>query len=509
MYAAGHTGFSSALPASATSGEPGPRAFAVGSAPAAQPIALLGVAFDNLTLGETVSCIEEMIASRRPHYVATANIDFLRLARRDAELQRLLLDAPLILCDGTPLVWASRLFGNALRERVAGADLVPELIRVAAIKHYRVFFLGTTEEANQQAIASLRAKFPDLAISYYSPPFQPLLEMDDTEIISRIRAAKPDLLFVAFGCPKAEKWLGMHYRELGVPVAIGVGATIDFLAGRLKRAPKWMQRSGLEWVHRLLGEPRRLFGRYAADLWFFGGAIAREWWTMKVRIQREPSASRTAIVQVESTWQRIEVADVLNRASIELDAACWREIWGAGSHCMLELAQTRYLDSTGMAVLLHVRKELNRSGRMLILLSPSEGVRRGLRAMGLEACFEVASGTQEGRALIEARARERSTNTAGELTGPLAWLGDVTVTSTEPIWERTGPALQRAHGAAESLIIDLAAVRFMDSGGVKLLMRVIEIARTLGVRLRFDDVSPPVRNVLRASNLEHLLERPG
>src|SRR5688572_30159443 len=103
-----------------------------------QPIALLGVAFDNLTLRETVSRIEGMIASPRSHYVVTANLDFLALARRDLELHHILLNAQLVLCDGTPLVWASRLFGNPLPERVAGADVVPELIRIAAEKHYRL-----------------------------------------------------------------------------------------------------------------------------------------------------------------------------------------------------------------------------------------------------------------------------------------------------------------------------------------------------------------------------------
>lgn len=247
------------------------------------PIALFGVAFDNLTLRETVSRIEGMIASRRSHYVVTANVDFLAVARRDLELQHILLNAHLVLCDGTPLVWASRLFGNPLPERVAGADVVPELIRVAAEKKYRLFFLGATEESNTQAIARLRAQFPDLEIGHYSPPFRPLHELDNAEIIRRIRAAKPDLLFVAFGCPKAEKWLATHYAELGVPVAIGVGATIDFLAGRVKRAPLWMQHGGVEWIYRLCQEPRRLFQRYATDLWFFGRAVVRQCWTMKLQ----------------------------------------------------------------------------------------------------------------------------------------------------------------------------------------------------------------------------------
>ena len=261
-------------------------ALAGGSRAVAQPIVLLGVSFDNLTIRETLSRIEEMIVSGRPHYVVTANVDFLAQARRDLELQRILLDAPLVVCDGKPLVWASRLLGNPLPERVAGADIVPELIALSARKDYRVFFLGTTEKANQAAVARLQAQFPNLQISHYSPPFRPLLEMDDAEIVRRIRSVKPHLLFVAFGCPKAEKWMAMHYRELGVPVAVGIGGTIDFLAGRRKRAPVWMRHAGLEWLFRLWQEPRRLFKRYATDLWQFSWAMAAELWRVKFRPRR-------------------------------------------------------------------------------------------------------------------------------------------------------------------------------------------------------------------------------
>src|SRR5262249_32142031 len=186
----------------------------------------------------------------------------------------------LVLCDGTPLVWASRLLGQPLPERVAGADLVPELIRLSARRKHRLFFLGATEDSAVQAVANVHARYPHLEIAHYSPPFRPLHEMDHAEILKRIRAAEPDVLLVAFGCPKAEKWIAMHYRDLGVPVAIGVGATIDFLAGRVKRAPVWMQRSGLEWVFRLIQEPRRLCGRYAKDLWVFGRRILSQWWLL-------------------------------------------------------------------------------------------------------------------------------------------------------------------------------------------------------------------------------------
>jgi N-acetylglucosaminyldiphosphoundecaprenol N-acetyl-beta-D-mannosaminyltransferase len=469
------------------------------------PVALLGVAFDNLTLRETVNRIEEMIASRCPHHVVTANVDFLVQARRDVELQHILINAPLVLCDGTPLVWASHVFGNPLPERVAGADVVPELIRIAAKKNYRVFFLGTTDEANTRAITKLRTKFPALKVTHYSPPFRPLLEMDDAEIIRRIHAVKPDLLFVAFGCPKAEKWLAMHHRELNVPVSIGVGATIDFLSGHMKRAPLWMQRGGLEWVYRLRQEPRRLFKRYAIDVWHFGMAMAHQWMTANVHTSPRKRGTAASIIQLERAWQRIAPPSCLDRHSITRDAVWWKEIVRTRRHCLLELADTQAIDSTGVAVLLHLKKKLGMVRRQLILVSPSQMVRRVLKAMHLEHVFDIATDALHARAILQAKAQKRrGVNITSK--NPLAWWGDVTATNVEQIWQHTWAAIHRANYTTDSLNIDLGAVRFMDSSGVKLLLRVVEIARSHGIHLRFNAPSLAVRNVLRAARQEHLLD---
>ena len=144
-----------------------------------EPIAILGVSFDNVTLQTALDRIEGMIASGRPHYMVTANVDFLVQARTDVELRRILLESHLVLCDGTPVLWASRLLGNPLPERVAGADLVPRLIQRAASKGYRLFFLGATPASCESAVARMRDAYPDLIIAgHYSPPFNRLLEMD-------------------------------------------------------------------------------------------------------------------------------------------------------------------------------------------------------------------------------------------------------------------------------------------------------------------------------------------
>lgn len=243
---------------------------------------LLGIAFDNVTLTQTLHRFDAMIASGQPHYVATANVDFVVRARRDPAFHRALHGAHMILCDGTPLLWASRWFGKPLCERVAGSDLVLPLLEFAAQKKFRVFFLGTTPQISDRAVENVRRQFPGIVVDNFSPPFRPLPDMDNDEIARRIRAARADIVLVAFGSPKAELWMAANYLTVGAPVMIGVGATIDFLAGHVKRAPQWMRQYGLEWIFRLLQEPRRLFRRYMTDLWHFGWTVTAEWWRQKL-----------------------------------------------------------------------------------------------------------------------------------------------------------------------------------------------------------------------------------
>lgn len=360
-------------------------------APSRWPIAMLGVAFDAVTMDEALARIAEMVASRQPHYVVTPNVDFLVQARRDAELRRILLEAHLVLCDGTPLVWTSRWLGNPLPERVAGADLVPRLIALAAEKNYRLFLLGGSPEANAQAAARLRSQHPSLPlVGHYSPPFRPLHEMEHDDIARRIRSAQPDILLVSFGCPKQEKWIAMHYRTLGVPVCLGVGAVIDFLAGRVSRAPRWMQRAGAEWLYRLVQEPRRLFRRYAEDLRYFGGAVLMQCWQLRWRAR--------GVVRGWVVWAHpagphalhVHAAGRLDRQAIADAGGVW-EHFGASSHnWLLDLAAVQFIDSTGVAFLLKLRRQLHESGHQLTLLAPSQAVQSAFADMQLTDYFTIA-----------------------------------------------------------------------------------------------------------------------
>lgn len=509
------------------------------------PIALLGVPFDNLTIAEAIERIEQMIASGRPHYLVTANVDFLVQARTDVELRRILFDAHLVLCDGTPLVWASRLLGNPLPERVAGADLAPLLIRVAAEKQYRLFLLGATPESAGQAVARLRAQHPALLIAgHYSPPFNRLLEMDHDEIKGRIVTAQPDLLFVSFGCPKQEKWMAMHYRELGVPVVAGVGATIDFLAGQVRRAPPWMRRFGIEWLFRLAQEPRRLYRRYFKDLWVFGWALLAQWWQLAlfrhVRLRANSSSSSsfsssssksheessTSTIQGEvcgggaafkpldapaqqprkPDWQCLRLPARLDLAAVRESAPLAEQVLSDARPCVLDLANTTFIDSTGIGLLIRLQKETRAAGRHLVLLAPSPVVRRALALMRLEDFFAVASDYATAEQLLAARVREQAAAvTVGKAAAaPLSWRGEITAANAAEVWKHTEAHLATLPPGSPWLI-DLSQLRFIDSTGLGLMVRARKLARQQQKTLTFAGLQPAVRNVLRLARLEEFL----
>lgn len=471
--------------------------------PDALPIAILGACFDHLTLATALRRIEEMIDSRQPHYLLTANVDFLAQAHKDPELRRILLDAHLVLCDGTPLVWASRWLGNPLPERVAGSDLVPLLLEKAAQNQHRLFFLGATPESNARAVSRVRTQFPDCPIvGSYSPPFRPLLEMDHDGIARRIRAARPDILLVSFGCPKAEKWMAMHYRSLGVPVMIGVGATIDFLAGTARRAPRWMQRSGTEWCYRLLQEPRRLLRRYANDLSFFASSMVAQWSKM---VKQSPLEQATTAPFVTSgpTWQRITAPEHLDAATIRATAAIWENV--PGRHCLLDLENVRWIDSTGMALLAWLRQRLCRADRHLILLAPTSAVWRALRLMGWTDCFAIAQDSIEVRLLIEARRAEKGAVVPRRTGRSILWRGEINAANAESVWSMTERSLRSLPLRPRSVTIDMTGVRFIDSAGANVMLRAKRRAEKHRAVVRFHGVAGTVRNVLRLAQVESLL----
>lgn len=476
------------------------------------PIAILGVPFDNVSTAETMGLIEQMVISRRPHYLATANVDFLVQASRDVELRRILFDAHLVLCDGTPLVWASRVLGNPLPERVAGSDIVPLLIKVAAEKGYRPFFLGASEDSAQKAIKNITEKYPALKVAgYYSPPFSPLLEMDHDEIRRRIIAAQPDLLFVGFGCPKQEKWINMHYQSLGVPVSIGVGATIDFLAGKVARAPGWMQKSGTEWIFRLAQEPRRLFKRYCNDLWHFSGAIAAQYWRLRKRRGKLQPGSGMP-VRAELHYNLVEVPARLDFEAVHRERQSLENAVEPGKSCLIDLSKVEFIDSTGVGFLIRLQKEIRAVGQTLILIGPRQAVTRALEMMKLRDFFLVSPDVPAARKMLEEQAKAsivELSNISQSKLPALIWRGELTAANAEEFWQMTNDHILARAMVQNTVAIDLSKLSFVDSTGLSVMIRCKKSAARNGVSLSFVGATENVRNVLKLSRLEdYLLSQP-
>ncbi len=490
--------------ATAPRGRPRPAAASSLCHNPAWPVSILGVPFDNVSGTNALSQIEAMVASRRPHYVVTANVDFLVQAHRDVELRRILVDADLVLCDGTPLVWAARWLGNPLPERVAGSDIAPRLIRLAADRGYRIFFLGAAPGVAAEAAARLQSEYPALQIvGHYAPPFADLLEMDHAAIAERIRAARPDLLLVSFGCPKQEKWIAMHHRALGVPVCIGVGATLDFLAGRVRRAPRWMRRSGCEWLYRLSLEPRRLYRRYATDVRTFLPAVAKQWWRMS-RPHGRPAAA-PAVVASEVGWRQIDAGTDLDRAALERHGAIWRDLAAAPAHCVLDVSRLQRIDATGVAFLARCRKAYRDRERRLVLVAPSRRLRAALEALRLADFFTIAPTATDARQIVTTSGRPAPVIRDGT-TRSLAWCGEITAANVDDVWAMTTDHVRTfAVSGATLVIVDLSRLRFIDSAAAGMMLRLKKWARQLPAEILFTHSQPNVRNVLQLTRVDQVL----
>ncbi|MDD5277476.1 MAG: WecB/TagA/CpsF family glycosyltransferase [Methylovulum sp.] len=228
-----------------------------------QRIEMMGCYIDNLSMEETLQAIGDFIKSGLPHQHVVVNVDKLVKANRDEGLRRIINECALINADGMPVVWASRLLGKPLKERVAGVDLFEALMQRSAEQGWRVYLLGATEEVVSLAKQIYEQKYPGLTIAGYRNGYW--RQEEEAGVVEQIKAARADLLFVAISSPKKEHFLGQYQAEMKIPFAMGVGGTLDVATGKVKRAPLWMQKNGLEWFYRFLQEPRRMFKRYFID----------------------------------------------------------------------------------------------------------------------------------------------------------------------------------------------------------------------------------------------------
>ncbi len=237
-----------------------------------QSVELLGVRVDDVTWPETLDYLARCVEEGTPHLIVTLNPEILMQARADADFHQIIAQAGLVLPDGVGLLWAARILGVRLRERVTGSGLVPRLSALAAERDWPVFFLGAAPGVAEEAAARLAAANPGLVVAgTFAGSPDPA---EDDALVARVIGAAPQVLLVAYGAPRQERWIARNAERLQVPVMIGVGGAFDFVAGAVQRAPERVQRLGLEWLYRLLREPWRW--RRQLALWRFAALVWHE-----------------------------------------------------------------------------------------------------------------------------------------------------------------------------------------------------------------------------------------
>jgi len=246
-----------------------------------QRVKLFGIEIDAVRMNEAVARVLSWKSNPTGscQYVVTPNVDHTILLQENEGLREAYRNAGMILADGHPVVWASRLLRRPLPARVPGSDLVPSLFRSAkGYRALRVFLLGAAPGVAARAGENIERRWPSVkVVGTYSPAIG--FENDEPEnrrILDMVTEAQPDVLVVGLGAPKQELWVSKYQQQIQAPIALCVGATIDFLAGEKKRAPVWLRRIGMEWVHRMLSEPKRLVKRYLRDAWIFPQLVWRE-----------------------------------------------------------------------------------------------------------------------------------------------------------------------------------------------------------------------------------------
>ena len=354
-------------------------------------VAVLGIPFHSLTMDETVALIEDQIREGGFHQVATANVDFLKNSLRDQRLRDILCSCDMVVPDGMPVVWMSRMMGTPLKERVSGVDLVERLAEVSARRGYGVFLLGASEKHSQRAAQILKQRHPELRIvGRYSPQALPLEKMDHEEILRRIEEADPEILLVAFGNPKQEEWLAMHRDRLKVPVCIGIGGTLDMLSGSMHRAPAWMQCNGLEWLYRTMQEPRRLAIRYLADalclMHHLPGYVAATLAQPK-RSAQASSAQPSIVVQQVGNTKLISMIGDLTGPALQEFNTCSRDACLEGMNIVLDMSRTGYMGPESLGSLIYLESRMRRRREQLWLAELPAHLGRILRAAQLHNYF--------------------------------------------------------------------------------------------------------------------------
>ncbi len=360
----------------------------------------MGLPINSLTANEAVDTLERLIVSGGTHQVCAMNLDTWLNAVADPHLHRIVAGSSLVFPDGMPLVWAAGLLGCPLAERVTGVDLVPRLAELSARKGYKIFLLGAKPGVADRAARMLERNFPGVQIvGTFAPAEENLIRMDHAEILRQIHAVSPDILLVAFGNPKQEKWIWMHRKRLGVPLAMGVGGSFDILVGDVRRAPRWIQKCGLEWAMRFLQEPVRLGPRYLRD---FSGLARRLPLSLLAAWCQRPYLGQSSVST--ATTPQVMHVNVHGRLGAEIATAVQEATTTSivnGLIVVVHLHSVKQVTAAGLGILLGARRQLLEAGLSLSLAGLNLKTRFVLYAWNLQRLFDEWQPTiSRGRPLV-------------------------------------------------------------------------------------------------------------
>jgi N-acetylglucosaminyldiphosphoundecaprenol N-acetyl-beta-D-mannosaminyltransferase len=407
--------------------------------------------------------------------------------------------------------------------------MVPALAHRAAQKGYSIFFLGAREGIAAKAAEILRQRNPGLEVAgVLSPPPRPILEIDRS-VVETIKAARPDILLVAFGNPKQEKWIRMYAHELQVPICIGVGGTFDMIVGVTKRAPAWVQKIGMEWAYRLSQEPRRLAKRYLHDFGYFGYFFAHQWWAMRQgtavsmaplaspkitappapsvepaiaeqpEIPTAPAALETPITHDSTPVLPLQGRlDINNQEAFAIQASYMLD---QSPYLIINMAHTTFLDSSALGALVALANQARAAGGALWLVAMPPQIKNLIRLVRLDSFFEVYPNAEEAefqrRQAPQSVAPRVANNGWSVVHLPRIFDGN----NIEAIFSRCLTSLDlNSH-----MVIDFSETSFMSSAGMVALLKLDRAARAKNGALRIVGCSHDVLRTLKLIRLDGIL----
>ena len=470
---------------------------------------LLGLPFHDLTLAETLDYCRGAMQGEHSRYLVTANVDFTTQAYQDADLRKIVFFADRVVCDGMPLVWLSRWLGHPLRERVAGSDMVPKLLEICAIDGCPVYFFGSDLVTLLEAKTIVEARFPGLkVVGIDSPPHGAVIEWDNETLCAKMRASGARLLLVCLGCPKQERWICAHHHETGIPLSIGVGASLDFITGKQVRAPRWMQRSGLEWFWRMSGSPARLASRYYKDFLF----LVNAGWS-QARTQRRhksigehpgplPAPTPVPAPTPTTVFTRIAWRGDLHRNRLvgaPLPADQTKPV-------LLDASEVSFMDSCGLGRLAALVRSCRTAKQWLVVVRPTAAFQAAIRAVRMDALFPMLATEAEALAWVATQLASGGKHAAAG--NGVVWVSfnrALDALYHDEMMALLDAAIADNAATIRSLVVDLSEVSFIDSRAVGGLIRAWKMMTARGGTMFLAGATPAVREILALLHLDQIL----